>query len=223
MIKAVFFKEWIKTRWFFFIALAVSTGIAVYSILKINKLASIKGAGHLWEVAVTRDALFIDMLEYVPLIVGLIMATVQFVPEMQRKCLKLTLHLPCSQKRMIFSMLLSGLALLLICFIANFTVLCACLPMVFPSQLVSHFTLSALPWYLAGISSYLLTSWIILEPTWKIRIADTAISICVISMYFLAPAPEAYNSFLPYLATYTFLLITLAWISVTRFKSGKQD
>ena len=36
----------------------------------------------------------IDMLQYIPLIAGILMAIVQFVPEMQRKCLKLTLHLP---------------------------------------------------------------------------------------------------------------------------------
>ena len=223
MIKAIFFKEWIKTRWCFFIALVVTTGMAGYSILKINKLVSLKGAGHLWEVAVTRDALFIDMLEYVPLIVGIVLAVVQFAPEMQRKCLKLTLHLPCSQKRMIFSMLAAGLTLLLTCFIVNFGVLYACLPAIFPSQLVWRFTLSAFPGYLAGVASYLMASWIILEPTWKMRIVDITISIFVISIYFLAPAPEAYNSFLPYLTIYTFMLIVLSWISVSRFKSGKQD
>ena len=48
------------------------------------------------------------------------MAIVQFVPEMQRKCLKLTLHLPYPELKMTGNMLLSGLILILVCFASNF-------------------------------------------------------------------------------------------------------
>ena len=69
---------------------------------------------------VQRDVIFIDMLQYIPLIAGILMAIVQFVPEMQRKCLKLTLHLPYPELKMTGNMLLSGLVLLLVCFASNF-------------------------------------------------------------------------------------------------------
>ena len=39
------------------------------------------------------------------LIAGILMAIVQFVPEMQRKCLKLTLHLPYPELKMTGNML----------------------------------------------------------------------------------------------------------------------
>lgn len=42
-------------------------------------------------------------------------------------------------------------------------------------------------------------------------------------VYFLAPGAEAYNSFLPCLTLYTLLAASLSWISVVRFKAGKQD
>ena len=46
-----------------------------------------------------KDAVFIDYMQFVPLLAGILAALVQFMPEMQRKCLKLTLHLPCPQQR----------------------------------------------------------------------------------------------------------------------------
>ena len=88
------YKEWIKTRWYLLAAFAVLGGFAGYALVKLHRAAALMGAGHIWEVMVTRNAVFIDQMEYLPLLVGLLLAAVQFVPEMQRKCLKLTLHLP---------------------------------------------------------------------------------------------------------------------------------
>ena len=65
-------------------------------------------AAHVWEVMLQRDVIFIDMLQYIPLIAGILMAIVQFVPEMQRKCLKLTLHLPYPELKMTGNMLPPG-------------------------------------------------------------------------------------------------------------------
>ena len=90
---AIFYKEWIKTRWYFLLAVLATLGFTGYCMLRINRVVEMKGAAHVWEVMLQRDVIFIDMLQYIPLIAGILMAIVQFVPEMQRKCLKLTLHL----------------------------------------------------------------------------------------------------------------------------------
>ena len=49
------------------------------------------------------------------------------------------------------------------------------------------------------------------------------IAALIFRVYFLAPGAEAYNSFLPCLTLYTLLIASLSWISVVRFKAGKQD
>ena len=74
-------------------------------MLRIGRTIAIQGIDHLWVVMVQKDAIFIDLLQFVPLLIGILLAAVQFFPEMQRKCLKLTLHLPYSQKKMVMSML----------------------------------------------------------------------------------------------------------------------
>ena len=76
----------------------------------------VKGIDHLWVVMVQKDAIFIDLLQFVPLLTGILLAAVQFFPEMQRKCLKLTLHLPYSQKKMVLAMLAFGVLALFTCF-----------------------------------------------------------------------------------------------------------
>ena len=161
---AIFYKEWIKTRWYFLLAVVATLGFTGYCMLRINRVVEMKGAAHVWEVMLQRDVIFIDMLQYIPLIAGILMAIVQFVPEMQRKCLKLTLHLPYPELKMTGNMLLSGLILLLVCFASNFLLMEIYLNGILAHELKNHILLTALTWYLAGISGYLLVAWICLEP-----------------------------------------------------------
>ncbi|MEG0039146.1 MAG: hypothetical protein RR711_08235 [Bacteroides sp.] len=222
-MNAIFYKEWIKTRWYFLLAVVTTSGFSGYCMLRINRVAELKGIEHVWEVMLQRDAIFIDLLQFVPLLVGILLAVVQFVPEMQRKCLKLTLHLPYPALRMIATMLLSGVMLLLICFGSNLLLMDTYLGSVLAPELKAHILLSALPWYLAGIAGYLLISWVCLEPSWKRRLPNLLIAVLLLRVFFLSSTPEAYNSFLPWLAVYTLLTASFTWISIVRFKMGKQD
>lgn len=223
MTRAIFYKEWIKTRWYLLLALSVTTGFAGYSMLRINRVAELKGVEHVWEVMLTRDTAFVDLLEYIPLLAGLLLAIVQYVPEMHHKCLKLTLHLPYPRLRMVNIMQLYGLVVLLLCFTVNYLLMWVYLQDILPRELWSRILLTALPWYTAGIAAYLLLTWICLEPTWKRRVLNLVVSVLLLRIFFLAPAPEAYNAFMPWLLLYTLLLATLPWLSVERFKAGKQD
>ena len=222
-MNAIFYKEWIKTRWYLLLALLVTLGFAGYTMVRINRVASMKGVENVWEVMLARYTVFVDLLEFIPLLVGILLALVQFVPEMHHKCLKLTLHLPYPQLRMINLMLLYGLVVLLICFAANYLLMTVYMQGVLAPELYSRILLTVLPWYLAGIAAYLLISWICLAPTWKRRVLNLVISVLLLRIFFLAPAPEAYNAFLPWLAIYTLLTASLSWLSIARFKAGEQD
>ena len=171
---AIFYKEWIKTRWYFLLAVVTTLGFTGYCMLRINRVIEMKGAAHVWEVMMQRDAIFIDMLQYIPLI-------------------------------------------------ANFLLMEVYLSGVLAHELKNHILLTALTWYLAGISGYLLIAWICLEPAWKRRIINLIITVLLLRIFFLSPTPEAYNKFLPYLLVYTLLTASFSWLSIVRFKAGKQD
>ena len=94
MFKAIFFKEWLKTRWCLLAAFVLCSGFSIYIASRVMKAIELQGAGHIWEVTVSRDALFAEPITFVPLLIGLALGLFQYFPEMQRKCFKLTLHLP---------------------------------------------------------------------------------------------------------------------------------
>jgi hypothetical protein len=99
----------------------------------------------------------------------------------------------------------------------------AYLQSVLAPELYWHILLSAMPWYLAGMAAYLLTAWVALEPTWGRRVLNLVLGVLLLRIYFLAPAPEAYNDFLPLLAIITLCYSILSVLSLTRFRDGRQD
>ena len=222
-MKAMYYKEWIKTRWYLLLAFLTLMGFTGYSILRFNRALGLKGAQHLWEVMLTHDAIFVELLTYIPIILGVILAIVQFMPEMHRKCLKLTLHLPCSHMRMLYQMLSFGVLSLFVIFAISFLSLFFALKGALAPELYSHILLTMVPWFLAGLAAYLLLSWICLEPTWKRRVLNLIITMLLLRIYFMSPIPEAYNSFLPGLTLITLLTGCFSALSVQRFKEGKQD
>lgn len=223
MFKAIFYKEWLKTRWLYLLAVVVTGSFTVYSLLQVARVIRMRDAAHLWQVMMDRDAVFIDPLTWLPVLAGVLMAIFQFLPEMNQSRLKLTLHLPYPQRRMISAMLLYGTVTLLSVYLFNLVTVGIYFRSVVAWELTVRVLLTAGPWYTAGMAAYYLTSFICLEPTWKRRVVYILLSACVLRIFFLAPAPEAYNSFLPILIVYTFLLSILSLLSVYRFKTGEQD
>lgn len=223
MFKPILYKEWIKTRWYFLLAMLTTIGFTSYSLLKINRVINLKGIEHLWQVMLERDVIFIDIQTYIPLIVGILLAIVQFVPEMQQSRLKLTLHLPCPHYRIIAVMLFYSITMLFVCFAFNYLIMFVYFSHIMAEELIRHILFTAFTWYLAGITAYLFTAWICLEPTWKRRVLYFIISICTLRIFFLSSVPEAYNDFSVILVGYTLLIVLLPMLSVYRFKTGRQD
>ena len=222
MMKYILYKEWLKIKWYSLLAFIAMFGFTFYYLMRMNGVASIKGAGHLWEVMLQKEVIFLDPIKFIPLILGIGMAIVQFAPEMYHKSLKLTLHLPFSSIKLCYMMLAAGFTSLL----ANFTIVFISMDLVLDTllavELKSFILNTTLVWFTAGIAGYLLTSWITLEPSWKMRVFNLIVSMLFIRVFFLSNTPEAYNSFLPYLIIYTLLTASFSWVSIERFKKGKQ-
>lgn len=191
-------------------------------MVSMSRVIELKGAAHIWEVMITRDALFFDFLAYLPMLIGLVMGVVQFAPEVYHKSLKLTLHLPYSPKKLTMWMIGAGFSMLAVCFIVNWLFLNIFLNSFLAYELKWHVLNTSLVWFLAGLAAYFLAAWITLEPTWRTRVLNIVVSVLVLSIYFISSQGEAYNSFLPILSLYTLALSSLAWLSVKRFKEGKQ-
>ncbi|MDE5945239.1 MAG: hypothetical protein K2G93_06625 [Rikenella sp.] len=223
MRKAIYYKEWLKTRWYLGLSSLLLVVLTGYCLLNISRVIEFKGAVHLWEVMLERDAIFVDLLTYVPLLIGLLLGVFQYAPEMQQSRLKLTLHLPYPHYRTVAVMLSYGTVSLCVLYAVSLVLIGVGFRAVVAHELFARVLLTALPWYVAGLGAYFLTAWVCLEPTWKRRILDILVAAGVLRLYFLAPAPEAYNRFLPGLTLFTLALSLLSMLSVYRFKTGEQD
>lgn len=223
MKKALIFKEWIKTRMVFFISLVLALATAGYAMLMVNRLIELKGVEHLWLIMLLKDNTFIDIIKYVPVAVGIAVGVAQMAPEMNQKRLKLTLHLPYTQGRLLALMLATGVSELLIIFVLQTAVVAVRYSFLLPAELVWRVMLTSLPWYLAGFVAYFFVASICLEGTWRRSIIIGLLGVATLMIFFLQPAPEAYNGMSLLLVIVVILLSILSFGSVIRFKEGRQD
>jgi hypothetical protein len=221
MYKAVIKKEWIKTKWFV-LGIAVSSIILhLYMFIKLERSIRFAGIIHLWDVIINKEQFIFREVQYFPVIAGLILGIAQFVPEIYQKRLKLALHLPLKSFRIISWNVSYGLISLSTIFLLSIGLLLLYIGIYFSFEFIESALYTIIPWYLAGIITYFLLAWIVLEPRWERRITNTLISIPLISMFMLGKLPAAYTGNLLMMFILTLVTASLVYLSVVRFKDGK--
>jgi hypothetical protein len=223
MINIFFFKEWLKTKRLVYISTAAIIVMSIYIAINFQRSYTITGANELWEYMLKgRDSMSTD-IEFLPLIVGIVLALSQYIPEMHNKCLKLTLHLPVHPMYSLYAMLGYGVVVLITQAILSICAIEIGILHIFLHEIRYSIVITIVPWYLGGIAAYLLSAWIILEPSWKRRILYLLLAIPITSIYYLTSTPGAYGKIMPLLILFTPTLSLLAPMSVYRFKEGNQD
>lgn len=221
MLRSIFFKEWLKTR-ITVIAIAVfSLGLCAYLLLTTHQLLQSHGTMPVWDTLLSRDTLLLEWLEFVPFMAGILLGCTQMLPEMLQKRIKLTLHLPIANWKAIGAMELYGIIIMVGMAVLNLGLCYGVMAVWLPREMLRHIFLTVAVWYLAGVQAYLFTTWIVLEPTWKMRIAKLLFAGVCLRMFFISTMPETYNAFLPILGAFTLLFCGLPLLSIARFKEGK--
>ncbi|MFH1851708.1 MAG: hypothetical protein ABIA75_05120 [Candidatus Neomarinimicrobiota bacterium] len=177
MFKAIAYKEWLKIRWF-----VIGTGILSLLwmgniFLNVNHSMKFTEAINYWYNVIFRGLEFYSSYLFIPMIIGLVLAAAQFVPETTDKRIKLTFHLPLGENNVLLQMLAVGLISLVSIFVISFILLAVLTGIYFPGEVVISMMLTTLPWFLAGLVIYLAAAAVILEPNWWQRFFITAVSI----------------------------------------------
>lgn len=222
MIKSIFYKEWVKSRWALLIILLVLGGVIIYSFMNVSRGLRMAGGQHIWDMIVQKGITFTDFIKYVPLFSGILLALSQYIPEMINKRLKLTLHLPLSESKVLISMIAYGILCLFIIFMLSYGILYAGFNKYFCAEIAQWNMVLTIPWFLGGITAYLLTAWICIEPVWKHKIFNSIIAMLIISLYYFDALPETYNPLLIYLIVLLLVSISFSYHSLVRFKDGEQ-
>lgn len=222
MIQSIFYKEWLKLRLCWCLFLVVHVGLVVYLLLSLRSTLLASGVVETWATMLGRDVLMVNQLMYLPIVTGVGIALCQWLPEMQVKRIRLTLHLPVDYTASIGAMLLCGLCGLTLLFTLDVVLLAGVEQLWLPRELVWRTFLTCLPWYIGGMLGYSITSWCLLEPQWKIRCADMLIGAPLIALCFLTAQPACYIRMFPWLLALLVVTVCLPFYSVYRFKLGKQ-
>lgn len=223
MNKAIFYKEYLKLRVPLIICLLGGVLLAVYAILRINRVVATHGVEHVWLIMLMKDQLFVDSVKYFPPLCGLVLAIAQMRPEMQAKRLKLTLHLPVSNNRVILTMLSAGFAACLLVFALQFMTIILYYSGIIAPEMTWRVALSMLPWYIAGLTAYCFTCAVCLEGRRMRRVVLGLCGFALVSVFYFQDSPEAYNGMLLWAIFAALLLPLLSIVSVNRFKQGLTD
>jgi len=190
MYSALFYKEWLKVRWAVFGLTILSLLVLTYIALDLAYYVEFMTAVGFWGNVILLGMPFFTDIRYTPLLSGIIVAIVQFSPEMNLSRLKLTLHLPVEENKLLFQMISVGLLLLVLLFLIITILLWIIIGIYFPVEVV-RFALNSLAlWLLGGIAAYFLTSAIILEPVWTRRLILIPVALGFIDLFYSSGNPH---------------------------------
>ncbi len=222
MLQSLIYKEWIKTRRLVLLIAILFAAVVTYTFLWGAQQMEASGAVAIWETIIAKDMRLVSYIKYLPPAAGMLLAIAQFAPEMQSKRLKLTLHLPMNESKILYTMLGYGLVILLLIFALTGLTFALGLSISYAREIVAANLWTSLPWFAGGALAYLLASWICLEPVWRQRIFDAVPAICILSVLYIDQMSGAFATYLPYMVALLAICFFFPIYSTERFKNGEQ-
>jgi hypothetical protein len=218
--RATLYKEWIKLRLYWALLLLGSIGYAAYLCLRLRYVHQFHDAVSVWGAWMFKGYLFFAPYRYVPLIVGVVLGVLQFLPETLNKRIRLALHLPLGENRIISHHLLSGLLGLLLILMPMTALFVITGWVYFPAEFQRNLFLTLAPWVLAGFAGYLLTATLLLENAWRNRVFYLLLGGAALRLFYLGDFYDVYQRVLPGFAIWTVALFLLPLLSSYRFRKG---
>ena len=222
LFKALSYKEWVKTRKFVFVVLLLLAAVTVYAYIDVTYSIRVNEAENVWYGFIFQGMSVSGLMMYLMPLSGIAMAIVQFVPEMTNKRLKLTLHLPAGETRLVSAMLLFGYGVLLVLYLASMGLLSLLVGRILPAEVICMMVSQLLPWAMAGLAGYGFTVWICVEPSWKQRLFNMLISLGLLAVFFVSLYPGTYSGFVWGMMLILISSFVFPFYSCVRFKQGIQ-
>lgn len=222
LFKALSYKEWVKTRKFVFVVLLLLAAVTVYAYIDVTYSIRVNEAVNVWYGFIFQGMSVSGLMMYLMPLSGIAMAIVQFVPEMTNKRLKLTLHLPASETRLVSAMLLFGYGVLLVLYLASMGLLSLLVGRILPAEVICMMVSQLLPWAMAELAGYGFTVWICVEPSWKQRLFNMLISLGLLAVFFVSLYPGTYSGFVWGMMLILISSFVFPFYSCVRFKQGIQ-
>ncbi len=218
MIQAIFRKEFFKIRLLTLLTLAVHICILLYIYIATRRLFSLDHPEVVWYRVLHLGQIHYDLLKYIPLLSGILIACFQFLPEMWGERFRLSLHLPVPPSLVALSHLLVGMIVYCAMALTDLFGLGLVASLFFPWQGINVCLLTALPWTMAGIAAYLGMALALLEPDFRLKAVNLVITAGVAGFYLQHVDPGAYAPSLILLVVPLALMMPAVLLPVFRFR-----
>ncbi len=220
MVKALFFKEWLKVKWAFWSMALLVALILVKISLNLSYYVRLMEAKTYWYQVIIMGNIFFKDFTYIPAFIGIVIGFAQFMPEINSERLKLTLHLPLKENSIFMYTILYGTLLLFGLFLVMYGLLSFIVGIFFPFQVIKAMWVTIAPWVLAGFVVYWVTGAVFVERIWLKRIFIIVIAALFVDTLLYNYAYEIYKY-----SFFYFLILSLLWIisilyTGHRFKKG---
>jgi len=218
MLSSILQKEFLKLRVFWVMAIIFNVSIVGYLFMVMKKLFRIDHAEVVWYYAIHLGEVFYQPLMYVPLVTGMFFAAAQFFPEMRSHRFRISLHLPLQPHSIVFGHLFVGMMAIVAIFAMDVILVCTMVGTVFPAEYVSQTFFTIMPWVLGGVMAYLGTTFVLLEPVWKMRLFNFMVSAGLTGIFYAQDNLAAYSKVLPHLVLIVILFVPAVLIPAYRFR-----
>ena len=183
MIKALFFKEWIKLRYFWCIPFIFAGAALADYHLTFKGVLSMHGAVDTWNGLIFKESIYFASLQWAFILGGIWLASVQMAPECVGKRLRLLFHLPVNAIPALAVQAVTGLGLMALVFCAA----SAGFALInnhhgLPPELSVPMFKTLLPWGMAGLTSWCATAAAIADPSFKRKICFALAGFAYVTM-----------------------------------------
>lgn len=188
MVWHLFYKEWLKTRWFAFFAVVLGLAVVAYIFLDVNSNVRLKGSfNYLMSVfyGIPQANYYKQLIQYIPLLMAVCIGLSQYVPEVLEKRIKLTLHLPVRNTVAIYLMLVYGFLLLLISYGIVFGTFFYLNNQYFMFEESRAVLISMTPWLLGGVAAYFMISMIAMEPNQLYQALYAVVAYYLVKQFYI--------------------------------------
>jgi len=222
MNNSTFYKEWLKIRYYVLGAFVFNILFFVYLFLDIREPFVNDPAIMAWYSAIHIHTLFYAKVKYLLLATGILISIAQFIPEIIKNRLRLSIHLPARPNLFILSYICVGLSAVIAIAIVDIILFYAIITKFFPHEVSCSALLTALPWFFSCLIAYLATTQVVIETSWKRRIFYSIIFCGFIGLFFMSNEYSSYIHVTGRLFLVSLLFIPAVFLPVYRFRNGAE-
>ena len=217
----LFYKEWLKTRWFLLAGLVVGVALIINMFLQLNSnIINAGGASQYIYDWQRGGRAHYDLFRWIPMLVALLIGVSQYAPEVLQKRIKLTLHLPRPEMNMLYTMVLYG-------FVCITAILAVCMGIFFaadayfmPYEMHVMAIKALVPYILSGYVTYAFVAMIAMEPNWLHRFLYLVLAYFIVMDLYLGN-PDTWGT-MPALLVILVIASLGMLYTANRFKVGER-